>query len=170
MSKTDINASSPSARSPLTALHIAAHNGNSVMVQLLLWNEANPNCRDEKGRTPLDYAQEASQRECCDILIQNGAIPSGGAAPGANESFSFDNHSFSNGHGVSDASSVSSPNSSFHGVNRKQNLPNVTLHGGPLGNNNRPPSHKNLLSNGTVGMYNGQSSVDVLEKLPASII
>ncbi|GAU88983.1 hypothetical protein RvY_01586-2 [Ramazzottius varieornatus] len=60
-----------------TTLHIACEHGNAVIAQLLLWNDANPNVRDEDGRVPLHYAQAANSTECCEILLQNGAMPLG---------------------------------------------------------------------------------------------
>ena len=39
-----------------TALHCSAEDGNAGIVALLLKANANPNLKDSKGKTPLDYA------------------------------------------------------------------------------------------------------------------
>lgn len=161
LSKDEIDSSSTRS-SPLdrrTTLHIAADSGNAVILQLLLWSEANPNNRDEAGRTPLQYAQASKSLECCEILLQNGARspPSGGSRSGGTESFSFGPPNFNNGYGANE-NSVVSPNSSFYIPSKKS-----------LGGSVRSPPYKNMQPS-AASVFNGQSSIDVLEKLPASII
>jgi ankyrin repeat protein len=54
-------------------LHTAAIKGLSKIAYLLLENGANPNAKDKKGKTPLDYACRYSHKKVAKILLGKGA-------------------------------------------------------------------------------------------------
>lgn len=66
---------SPSKR--FSPLHISCRNGNATLTQFLLWNDYDPNMRDEHGFTPLDVARDCNASDCVQVLLQNGAIEAG---------------------------------------------------------------------------------------------
>jgi len=55
-----------------TLLHNAAKNGCKEVAKFLLDNGADPNVRDDEGRTPLHYA---SNVEVAELLLKHGADP-----------------------------------------------------------------------------------------------
>jgi ankyrin repeat protein len=66
--------------SGMTPLHLAAHQGNFALAELLLAHGARKNVKDEQGRTPLDLAQlptpdPARQEERAAVakLLESGA-------------------------------------------------------------------------------------------------
>jgi len=73
-----LNASaSPNVRSPdggKTALHVAVEKDNKEVVEFLLDHGADPNAKDEWGRTPLQIAAYNSA-ETTGLLLANGADP-----------------------------------------------------------------------------------------------
>jgi ankyrin repeat protein len=84
----DVNVPAPRK---LTPLHRAAYLGHSEMVELLLNADANPDARDEDGKTPLDLAagpgdsrmtsaQIANRRACAELLRGHRQNQSGGSA------------------------------------------------------------------------------------------
>jgi Arf-GAP with GTPase, ANK repeat and PH domain-containing protein 1/3/4/5/6/9/11 len=56
-----------------TSLHIAAAQGNIVVIQLLIWYGANVDITDNQGYNPLKYAKNANSAECCQLLIHHGS-------------------------------------------------------------------------------------------------
>jgi ankyrin repeat protein len=60
-------------RAGWTALHYAAGLGFSTLVQPLLDRGADPSCRDEEGKTPLDVALDANHSEIATLLRSRGA-------------------------------------------------------------------------------------------------
>jgi len=57
------------------ALHVAAWQGHTAVVQMLVVNKQLLEAREETGATPLLRAARAGQREICEILLQAGANP-----------------------------------------------------------------------------------------------
>lgn len=57
----------------LTALHMAAYNGHSACVGLLLKNQAQVDARDHEGKTPLTHACTGPFTETVKILVAAGA-------------------------------------------------------------------------------------------------
>ncbi|KAH0537991.1 hypothetical protein KQX54_002883 [Cotesia glomerata] len=56
-----------------TVLHLAARNGNKVMLEILLKEGADVQARDEKDETPLHVAITKENTEAVGLLIQHGA-------------------------------------------------------------------------------------------------
>lgn len=56
----------------LTPLHLAVRGDHFAAVRLLLSNGADPNAKDNRGSTPLYYAESI---EVVDLLLKNGANP-----------------------------------------------------------------------------------------------
>jgi cytohesin len=56
-------------------LREAAENGELIVVQTALQNGADPNAKDEDGRTPLHYAAEKGHAEIVKVLLKRGADP-----------------------------------------------------------------------------------------------
>lgn len=56
-----------------SALHIAAENGKTDAVKLLIKHRANVNLRDTKGRPPLALAAASGRTRVAEILLQNKA-------------------------------------------------------------------------------------------------
>ncbi len=56
-----------------TALHYAAKSGNESLIKILLSYEANVNCEDRKGRTPLSRAAEKGHIPIFKIIKEKGA-------------------------------------------------------------------------------------------------
>ena len=57
-----------------TALHLAAANGHTAMVDLLLNHEGiDINARDNDDRTPLYYAKQQNHLDIVQVLKDNGA-------------------------------------------------------------------------------------------------
>ena len=65
-----------------TALYWAVHFGNEELVRLLLDKGADPNLKDEKGRTPLFYASSPGHVVCATagLQLQRGPSASGPVA------------------------------------------------------------------------------------------
>lgn len=57
-----------------TALHNAAFNGHIPVVKALLSNQANINCADDKGSSPLHLAVVRGHEQCSMLLLQGGAL------------------------------------------------------------------------------------------------
>jgi ankyrin repeat protein len=55
-----------------TGLHLAARNGNEIIMQRLLESNAQLNVVDKEGATPLHRAAGAPNPACLQILIQKG--------------------------------------------------------------------------------------------------
>lgn len=55
-----------------TPLHVAAHNGNKEICQILLDNGANPAARDDNGETPADVARQQGNLDL-DKMLQKAA-------------------------------------------------------------------------------------------------
>ncbi|ALF89661.1 MULTISPECIES: ankyrin repeat domain-containing protein [Ralstonia solanacearum species complex] len=64
-SGADVNAIGPRG---ITALHMAAIDGNAATTRLLLAHGANPNMRDEQHKTALDYARKGKSKEVLALL------------------------------------------------------------------------------------------------------
>lgn len=62
-----------------TALHIAAENGNGVIIQALLDNGADINVCDKRNQTPLFCAVGMGKKEAIKVLLSNGANPDAAA-------------------------------------------------------------------------------------------
>ncbi len=60
--------------SGLTLLGLAAENGNSAAVELLIANGADLNARDYFARTPLFVAIHAGKKEVAKVLRNHGAV------------------------------------------------------------------------------------------------
>jgi len=56
-----------------TVLHIAAQEGQRDIVEVAMAHGADINAKDSRGRTPLDYAAKANQREVSLYLSSKGA-------------------------------------------------------------------------------------------------
>ncbi len=54
----DVNAKSDAAHSGQTPLHVAVIRSNLFVAEALLKRGANPNARDDAGKTALDYAKK----------------------------------------------------------------------------------------------------------------
>ena len=54
----------------LTALHVSARYNRTDAIQLLLKNGASTTIKDEKGLTPIDYAQKYNHQEAVLLLQQ----------------------------------------------------------------------------------------------------
>lgn len=70
-----------------TALHCGAEDGNAEIVELLLKANANPNLKDFKGKTPLDWAVWKDNKDIIDLLRKHNAktgIELNEAKPGLN--------------------------------------------------------------------------------------
>ena len=50
-----------------TALHLACHKGNVVLVQLLIWYRVDVMAQDAHGNTVLAYTWQASRQECINV-------------------------------------------------------------------------------------------------------
>jgi ankyrin repeat protein len=70
-SGTDVN--SADSTQLLTALHMAAYNGHSHTVKLLIKKGATIDCRDHEGKTPLYHASTGPFAETVAILCEAGA-------------------------------------------------------------------------------------------------
>ncbi len=57
----------------VTVLHIAAREGKREIAEMAITHGADVNAKDQRGRTPLDYAAEAKQREVVAYLSSKGA-------------------------------------------------------------------------------------------------
>lgn len=64
-SGADVNAVGPHG---MTALHMAAIDGNTETARLLLAHGADPNVRDEQHKTALDYARKGRSAEVLALL------------------------------------------------------------------------------------------------------
>jgi cytohesin len=53
-------------------LHLAADQGHKKIVELLIAKSANVNAKDDKGRTPLDWAEEEENKEITGLLHKHG--------------------------------------------------------------------------------------------------
>jgi len=72
-SRADLNAEDTAANN-MTVLHHAVEWGNAPeLVQFLVARGAEPNARDDRGWTPLDYANDRKQREIAAFLRSRGA-------------------------------------------------------------------------------------------------
>jgi hypothetical protein len=67
----DVNGADPVQS--LTALHMAAYNGHSEVVTLLLSHDATVDCRDHEGKTPLIHACTGPFAKTVEILLDAGA-------------------------------------------------------------------------------------------------
>jgi ankyrin repeat protein len=67
----DVNGADPVQS--LTALHMAAYNGHSEVVALLLSHDATVDCRDHEGKTPLIHACTGPFVKTVEILLDAGA-------------------------------------------------------------------------------------------------
>jgi ankyrin repeat protein len=56
-----------------TAVHCAARNGNTTILELLLQSGAKNNCNDKYGKFPLDYAWENGHYSSVKLLLDYGA-------------------------------------------------------------------------------------------------
>lgn len=54
-----------------TSLHIAASQGNTVIMQLLIWYGADVESTDNQGRNALSYARNSNSQECIQLLLYN---------------------------------------------------------------------------------------------------
>ena len=73
----DINCAEYDGR---TALHLAACEGHTKMVELLINNNANLECKDRFGGTPLEDAVRHNQKAVQDLLRNQGSsLLKGGA-------------------------------------------------------------------------------------------
>jgi ankyrin repeat protein len=70
-SGSDVNAADPDKS--LTALHMAAYNGHSEIVELLIDHGATIDCRDAEGKTPLIHACTDAFPKTVEILLDAGA-------------------------------------------------------------------------------------------------
>ncbi|MDC7238910.1 MAG: ankyrin repeat domain-containing protein, partial [Spirochaetales bacterium] len=70
--KVDINVNERDS-SGRTALHVAAAEGASNIVQLLLLQKADPNALDNEGKTPLHLAVENGHSESAEVLVAGGS-------------------------------------------------------------------------------------------------
>jgi len=58
-----------------TPMHIAAREGNSDIIQLLLKKGANPNAKDNLGQTPLHRAAQRGHKQIVNYCLSSGADP-----------------------------------------------------------------------------------------------
>ena len=65
----DLNTNVNSMADGTTPLHCAVHNGHQPVVQLLLDQMADPNQRDESGKTPRRLAAELGDQEIMHLLM-----------------------------------------------------------------------------------------------------
>jgi len=63
-----------SNRCGASSLHIAASNGDVVVIQILLSSGAFVNARDEEMETPLHWAIRKGERRSAELLIKHGAV------------------------------------------------------------------------------------------------
>ena len=56
-------------------MHIAAYFGHVEIVKLLLERGANPNAKNNIGRTPLHYAAQEGCVDVVRVLLERGADP-----------------------------------------------------------------------------------------------
>jgi hypothetical protein len=56
-----------------TAIHLAAREGYSSIITILLQSGADVNARDEKGRTPLHHCAESGHVDALKVLLASGA-------------------------------------------------------------------------------------------------
>ncbi len=68
--KTDINKLEPNGQTPL---HIAAKQGQQIIIKLLLKHGADINSKDSKGKSPLYAAIMSGRTQAADLLIRSGA-------------------------------------------------------------------------------------------------
>jgi hypothetical protein len=68
---SDVNAADPVKS--LTPLHMAAYNGHSDVVTLLLEHDAEVDCRDDEGKTPLIHACTGPFAKAVEVLLDAGA-------------------------------------------------------------------------------------------------
>uniref|UniRef100_A0A3P8VJI5 ArfGAP with GTPase domain, ankyrin repeat and PH domain 1 n=1 Tax=Cynoglossus semilaevis TaxID=244447 RepID=A0A3P8VJI5_CYNSE len=54
------------------ALHLAAHKGNIVITQLLIWYGVDVTARDVHGNSAVAYARQSIGQECVETLVQYG--------------------------------------------------------------------------------------------------
>ena len=57
----------------MTALHVAASQGHTKVVEVLLQNGSDIEAREETGRTPLHTAAFRAQKQVVQILLEKGA-------------------------------------------------------------------------------------------------
>lgn len=66
---TDINAINPDGKTPL---HVAARQGQTAVVKMLLNNGARPEAKDRSGNSPLHEAIIAGRTQIADLLAEAG--------------------------------------------------------------------------------------------------
>lgn len=76
LTKHKININTNSVMTGVTALHLAANNGDTETGKLLIRYGANVNTQDYEGKTPLHYAIDTQINiEFVELLLNNGANP-----------------------------------------------------------------------------------------------